>query len=192
MPAEVGAAGVGLLGNVIQGATAPGPTAGSNINLTREGASQFLADLMSGKGFGTVDPSLIQNYYKMASQLLSGSESRAMGGAGRQAGAQANAYGVTNPYAWIQHAQAGVSGQYADQSGELSKALLASQLNQAQENTRTRLNLIGLGANQSGVEGKFPNIYPQMPNFGSQGGNNGFFGGYNPIWQMYQNSLGGK
>jgi hypothetical protein len=146
---------------------------------------------MSGKGFGTVNPADITKYYQLANSLLGGSESRAMGGAGRQAGAQANAYGVTNPYAWIQHAQAGVSGNYANQYGDLAKQLAASQLAQSQQNTQTRLNLIGLGANQAGVEGKFPNLYPQMPNgFGGGGGNWG--GGMVPpnvqdLWKMYMN-----
>lgn len=81
---------------------------------------------------------------------LYGNQSRTMGDVGRNAGAQAAAYGVTNPYAWIQHAQAGVSNQYANQFADLPFKVSQQNLLSNQANFENLYRLLALKGQAAG------------------------------------------
>lgn len=87
---------------------------------------------------------------RMANQLLAGNQSRTMGQVGQSAGAQAAAYGVTNPYAWIQHAQAGVADKYASQFADLPFKVSQQNLMANQGNFMNLYRLLALKGGLSG------------------------------------------
>jgi len=155
MPTELLGVIPALLGDIVGGATAPSPTAGSPINLTRGGASEFLRDLQAGKGFGTsqVDPNDVAGSYDAANRVLQGNEQRRMATAASGAAGQAAAAGADNPFAWIEHAKGQVGQDFAGQFGGLSAARAMAQIAQqranADANRESRMQLIGMGGNTS-------------------------------------------
>lgn len=137
----IGAAGITAGSSILSGLLAPGPMSG-----TKRGASDFLSQLMSGQGgFGSVRPGDVNAAYGTANNALQGNYGRAMGMAGQGAGAQAGAFGATNPYAWIQHAQGQVGNQFANQFGGLASQQAMSQLQRLFQDQQTRTQLIGMG-----------------------------------------------
>lgn len=117
-----------------------------------QGQIQQIIDNSSGSA-GKYDPiHNIWTYFSnpltmsQVSQGLYGNMSRQMGDVGRQVGAQAAAYGVTNPYSWIQHAQAGVSNQYANQFADLPFKLSQQNLMSNQANFENLYRLLALKA----------------------------------------------
>lgn len=82
----------------------------------------------------------MQNY-------LQGQYLRDLGRAGQSAGAAASAYGGTNPYAFIQHAQAPVGNAYASEFAKLPFQTLQATSGLQNQNFQHLLSLL-LGKNQ--------------------------------------------
>lgn len=99
---------------------------------------------------GKYDPNYDINTYKTQGldlsalmRLLSGNQSRAVGDAGRLAGAQAAAGGM-NPYAATQHAQSGIYNSYADKFADAPMQAFQSQLGANQSNFGNLYQLLAL------------------------------------------------
>lgn len=86
-------------------------------------------------------------------QLLQGQQTRDLGLAGKQASANASAYGL-NPYAATQHAQSPIYGQYAKQFTDLPMNLAHLQLLANQGNFENLYKLLSL---KSGLAGQRAN-----------------------------------
>lgn len=99
---------------------------------------------------------------QQASQNLFGAQSRTMGDVGRNAGAQAAAYGVSNPYAWIQHAQAQVADRYANQAADLPFKVANQNLMANQGNLENLYKLLALKGNAAA--GRDVGVGPTMTN----------------------------
>lgn len=145
MPIEAAPAAAGIMAGGQIGSAALAPRTENSFKYSQHGASQLLRDIMAGGGPGVAGAGAEAAGFSAANQALLGNYQRAMGMAGAGAGAQSAAYGMGNPYAWLQHAQAGVSNQFAGESGNLAAQQLMAHLQNIYKMGELRTNAIGLG-----------------------------------------------